>query len=107
MDLRQRISDTPGGMKIGVVCAALAFVISFSESSYSNIDGVVTWFYYDYAAMGFAAIILIGVVAGFRQNHSAHPARRAPAGYLLGLAAVLVLFAALHALRGLGVILAF
>lgn len=97
--------DLPTPLLWGLGIGPVAFVVNLSSSSSKSVNGVVTeCSYFDAAAMVAAAVCVgcagFGVVQWVRKRHE----YAINHWMVIGAAAVLVLLAGIHVLRGLGMV---
>lgn len=95
-------SNMPTAFKGGLVVAVVAWFVSLSSAQTSTLNGeVISCSYFDVVKVGGAVLLLVLAVAGFRANSKARRALPIPLAAVI--AAVLLAFAVLLALKGLGV----
>lgn len=95
-----RIRDAlPTGALVAIVCAVLGFVFSFSFSSSTTVNGVVSCSSFDIAKLVLGAA---AVIAGLRSLVTGRAEDKLQAGIIV--AAITVPVGLLHVLTGLGVL---
>lgn len=99
------LRDAPAAHYVGLAIGVIAFVVSFSSQTTRTVNGIQTvCTYQDYGAMIAAALCLLCAGLGIQQRRS-HPYQYPVKPWIVHvLAAVLVILAVVHTLRGFAVI---
>ena len=96
---------TPTAFKVGLVIATLGFFVSVTVFRSSTVNGAVTsCSYYDLGALAVALVVAICALTGFADGRKRHPSARPTSQWLYSGTVVLLVMAAIHAARGLGII---
>lgn len=97
--------DVPIPLYVGLGIALLGFVVSISSLVTSSVNGQIqSCSYQDYGAILAAAACLLCAGLGIARRRSRPYRYRVHPAVVYALAAVLVVFAVVHVLRGLGMI---
>jgi len=99
-----RISNVPKAYWVALVIAALGFVVSFSWTQTSSIDGVAACSFLDLGPI-LAALASLGLVGvAIAQQRRRHPNARVPMPWIVGGSALVAAIAVVHVLRGVGIL---
>ncbi len=93
-------SSLTGQTKAAVIFAILGFVVSFSTTNTSSINGVYSCSYMNFGALIFGVLALIAGGIGLAGARDLSDTK----GLNMGLCAVALLIGALHIGRGLGMV---
>lgn len=95
----------PTAFKGAAVVGIVGFFVSFADIQQTVVNGAVTsCSFIDYAGFVVAGIIVVCVLAGYRENATRHIARRLELDRMVYFSVVLGLLAGFHLIRGAGVI---
>lgn len=97
--------DVPPALYVGLAVAVVGFFVKITSLATTSVNGVIqSCSYQDYGAFLAAVVCLVCAGLGISRRRSRPYSHPVHPGVVYALAAVLVLFAVVHVLRGLGII---